>query len=434
MAKRIVMNTFGSLGDLHPHLAIGLGLRARGHEVTIATAEFYREKVEAVGLGFAPVRPDLPDFKSADVVARLMDHYRGPEALVKELLMPAVRETYQDLLSAVNGADLLISHVIPYAAPLVAETTGIPWASLGLAPLCFFSSHDPPVLPQVPWLEHLRFLGRPFFGPLLWFGKAATHSWTQEWRRLRQELKLPPYSGNPLTDSVHSPQLVVAIFSPLLAEIQPDWPAQTRITGFPVYDHHAGVTGLPAEITDFLAAGEAPLVFTLGSAAVLTANDFYDVSAQVAERLGRRAILLVGKETGNTPAHLPRGVVACEYAPFGGLFSRAAAVIHQGGMGTTGHGMRSGRPTLIMPYSHDQFDNAARVRRLGISRTIYRSQYTVPRVVRELRELLENPRYSRRAAEVGSQVSAERGVEAACDTLEAFLRQRTGSARSVTMA
>ncbi len=421
MSRQVVFNTFGSLGDLHPHLGIALGMRDRGHDVTLATAEFYRDKVAATGLKFAPIRPDLPDGKDRDLMARVMDDRKGPEMIVKELMMPTLRETYEDLIRVTQGADLLVSHVIPYAAQLVADKTGIPWASINPAPLCFFSSYDPPVLPPVPGLDRLRFLGRGFFGPLLWLAKRMTKSWCHEWRTLRAELGLRAYNGNPITDGIHSPQLALAIFSRLLAEPQPDWPVNTKMTGFPFYDRHDGSNGLSPELNEFLDAGESPIVFTLGSAAVQTAGNFYDVSARAAERLGRRAILLVGKETGNTPDRLPPGVIACDYAPFTELFPRAAAIVHQGGVGTTGQGMRSGRPTLVMPFSHDQFDNAARVKRLGCSRTIFRRQYTAERAARELQTLLETPAYSTRAAEVGRQVSAERGVDAACDALEEML-------------
>ena len=57
---------------------------------------------------------------------------------------------------------------------------------------------------------------------------------------------------------------------------------------------------------------------------------------------------------------LPKGVVAFDYAPFSLLFPRAAAIVHHGGIGTTGQAMRSGRPSLVMPCAWDQPDNAER--------------------------------------------------------------------------
>jgi UDP:flavonoid glycosyltransferase YjiC (YdhE family) len=163
-------------------------------------------------------------------------------------------------------------------------------------------------------------------------------------------------------------------------------------------------------------------VFTLGSSAVVIGGDFYVESAEAARRLGRRAVLLVGKEGWNQLPHpLPEGVLACEYAPHGELFPHAAAIVHQGGVGTTGQALRAGHPMLVVPFAHDQPDNAFRVARRGVGRVLPRNRYQAARVVRELRLLLETPSYAARAAEVGRQVRAENGVETACNALEGCL-------------
>jgi UDP:flavonoid glycosyltransferase YjiC (YdhE family) len=154
---------------------------------------------------------------------------------------------------------------------------------------------------------------------------------------------------------------------------------------------------------------------------VLTAGPFYERSAAAAKLLGRRAVLIVGKDPANRPASLPEGVAAFDYAPFLELFPRAAAIVHAGGIGTTSLAMRSGRPMLVVPYAHDQFDNAARVARLGIARTISRSGYMPTRVAARLRQLLDNPLYAGRAAGIGERIRREDGVRAACDALEELL-------------
>ena len=115
----------------------------------------------------------------------------------------------------------------------------------------------------------------------------------------------------------------------------------------------------------FVASGPPPVVFTLGSAAVLAAGDFYEVSAKAAIELGIRAVLLIGTDPRNRlRQQLPDSICVAEYAPYSALFSRASLVVHQGGVGTTAQCLRAGKPMLIMPYSHDQPDNARRMRRL----------------------------------------------------------------------
>ena len=252
---------------------------------------------------------------------------------------------------------------------------------------------------------------------MLGFGKRATRFLAKPWYRLRAELRLPPTTdGNPLSDS-HSPDLILALFSKLLADKQPDWPPQTVVTGFPV-SPRAGGTGLPPELARFLDDGPPPIVFTLGTAVGSDAGRFYETSLAAARSLGYRAVF-VGSGVRERLAAGPE-TITLDYARFAELFPRAAVVVHHGGIGTTGLAMQSGRPMLVMPRAWDQPDNAARVARLGIARVLPRHCYTASRVASELRHLLDDA-YRQRALAVRDQVSQEDGVRSACDALEGRL-------------
>jgi len=245
-----------------------------------------------------------------------------------------------------------------------------------------------------------------------------SRKWPEPIYELRRELGLPK-GANPLFDAKHSPDLVLALFSRLLGQEQKDWPPNTRITGFCYYDADAGNQELPPKLAEFLAAGEPPVVFTLGSAAVLAAGRFYEFSARAAIKLGLRAVLLIGSDPRNRPRHpLPESICVAEYAPYSELFSRAAMVVHQGGVGTTAQCMRAGKPMLIMPYSHDQPDNGRRMRRLKVARVIQKANYTPMRVARRLKAMLAQPRFARRAKSVAQQMAHEDGVRTACNALE----------------
>lgn len=416
--RRIVLTTFGSLGDLHPYIAVALGLKERRYEAVIATYGSYRQKIESLGIGFRAVRPDLPDPESdPELMRRSMDRRTGSEFVIRQLMMSVLRESYEDTLAAEEGADLLVSHLLTFTTPLVAEKKGIPWASTVLQPLSLLSAHDPPVFPQLPFLAKLRFLGPAFHHLLFRCGKWSTRSWFEPWHRLRAEVGLSPTSDSPLFEGQNSASLVLALFSKLLADKQPDWPPETVITGFPLYD---GGCGLPPELVDFLGEGRPPIVFTLGSSAAEVGGTFYKESLAAARSLGRRAIV-IGKRIGTEKVALPKGVFACGYAPFSQLFPRATAIVHAGGIGTTGLGMRSGRPMLVVPFAHDQPDNAERLRRLGVARTIPGHRYTAARATAELRRLLDDPSYSQRASEVSGRMRDEDGVRVACDALESML-------------
>jgi UDP:flavonoid glycosyltransferase YjiC (YdhE family) len=425
--KKIVISTIGSFGDVHPYVAIALELKRRGHRPVIATSEIYREKTDALGLELHPMPPDLPSYERPEEVSRmvsdLMDSKRGPERVFKEFINPHLPAMYESLREAVRDADLLVTHVLSLVGPPLVEMTGIKWVSSVLAPISFFSVYDPPVWPQLPALHKLLKLNPAIARGFMRLARWRLDQLAEPVYGMRAGLGLAR-GGNPIMEGQHSPRMVLALFSRALAEPQTDWPPQTRVTGFPFYDRRdrAGdASGLDHALEEFLNKGEPPVVFTLGSSAIWVAEDFYSESVKAAASLGVRGLLLIGEER-NRPAQLPEGVAAFDYAPYGELLPRARAVVHQGGVGTTAQGLRAGIPSLVVPFSHDQFDNGSRVARAGAGRMLPRSKYNASSAARELRAMLTDESYTSRAAEVGRQVRSENGAATAADAIEEVLR------------
>lgn len=419
--SRIVVATLGTLGDLYPMIAIALELRQRGHDVVFVTHQVYQSKLEALGFEFHRMRPDFTAMNDSQEMARMMDLRTGQEYMARQWANPNLRAMYTDLLDVGKGADFIFSGEGVIATPLVAEQLRMRWASSAMVPLSFFSAYDPPVLAPFPALAKLYKLGPIVNRGIISFAKLVSNSWADPIRQLRRELGLSPIKGNPFIENRFSPYLVVALFSSILGQPQPDWAANTVIAGFTFYDGTQGGAELTPELKQFLDAGEPLIVFTLGSAAVMDAGNFYQESIQAAKQLNCRAVLLIGNNS--PPENLSSDILADNYAPYSQVFPRTCAIVHQGGIGTTAQALRAGCPTLIMPYSHDQPDNAARVKRLGTSRTISHKQYSASRVAKELSELLGNPSYAAKAAEIGCIVQAENGVGVACDAIEKQLRE-----------
>jgi UDP:flavonoid glycosyltransferase YjiC (YdhE family) len=417
---RIVITTFGSYGDLHPYLALGRGLKQRGHTVVIATSASYRASVEQAGLELAPIRPDLNDFGPfAEVARRVYDPRKGAQYIVRELMMPSFAATYDDLQAAARGADLLITHALSYAGHLLARAERMRWVSTILSPMVFMSMYEPPLLPPAPWLRSLWRFSPALYRFAFRAMKTAALSWTGPIRAFCKQRRLPLPEAHPLFENQYSPYATLALFSPLLATPQPDWPGNTHVTGFCTYQDTPLAVEVSARIDDFLAHGEAPIVFTLGSSAVYVADDFYAQSIEIARRLKRRALLLTGPRPDAAEA-LDAGpdALAIEYAPYPSVLPRAAAVVHQCGIGTLAHAMHAGHPMLIVPFSHDQPDNAERAARLNIARVIARRRFSVETGAQALDELLANPLYASASREVARKVGMEDGVGTACDVLE----------------
>ncbi len=420
--KRIVFATWGSYGDLHPFMAIAIELKKKGHDCVIASAPIYREKVEAAGLEFAPVRPDLPELNSvqaAEMIRRVSNTVTGPEYLFRELIIPHLDDTYADTLAAVEasgGADLLVSHQVPLVSPIVAEVTGIPRVSCVLSPIGFVSVYDPPTPPQFPPIRSIMALHPWIAMPLMEIGKRSMLPWVEPVQALRRRLGVAR-SSHPIFEGQHSALSVLGLFSKVLSKIQRDFPANTRITGFPFYDEYQE---LRPELNAFLQEGDPPILFTLGSSLVWSADDFFRVSIEATERLGKRALLLVG-DMENVPADLPSTVLAIDYVPHHLVMQRGAVTVHPGGIGTTGQALRAGKPMLVVPHGQDQPDNARRCVELGLARTMTPGSFRVSRVIEELSQLIENPSYSQKAIDAASVINGENGVSSACTEIEKVL-------------
>lgn len=413
---RVLIASFGSLGDLNPYIGLGRALLERGHQPVLAVPGYYVPFVEEAGLRGTAIRPDI-DPAQRDLVRRIMHPLKGAEFLIRELLMPVVHESYEDLDAAAEGVDAIISHPLTFAAPLVAERRRLPWASSVLAPLGFFSRADPPLMAVDPRVAALQRNWPGLYRHLVPMARLATRGWGQHVHDLRRRLGLPP-GGDPVLDGQFSPHLVLALFSSLIAQVQPDWPRSTVVTGAIAWDAVHG--GMPEALAQFLDAGPPPVVFTLGTSAVAAerAGRFYDASLEATSRVGARAVLLIGKHDAHRPGARDRNVFVADWAPHSALFARAAAVVHQGGAGTLHTAMAAGRPMLVVPFAHDQGDNAVRAERLGIARVIFPSRYGAGVVAEQLRSLLEEPHYRMRSEEIGAAVRAEQGARNAVGALE----------------
>lgn len=421
MPPRIVLATAGSLGDLHPFIAVARALKARGLQPEIATSPEYAAKIAAEDLVFHSVGPGLERLKAqmgmdeAELTLRVA---ASNTFLFERMLLPHLEAGAHESLAVAQGASAIVGSTFAAGAGMAADVLDIPFVPVALQPAVVFSAYDPPSLPQAPWLAPSTggwrlALNRATMGLV----RASGDRWTRRIDAIRGRLGLSPRGDNLLLDSLRRRPLALGLYSSLLGELQPDAPETYVLTGYAGYDSEAGGgSSLPSALDAFLNTGPAPLVFTLGSAAVHIPGDFYVQSLAAARRLGRRAVLLVGPAGDLSVADGP-DAIAVAYAPFSLLFSRAAAIVHQGGVGTTQQALRAGRPQLVVPHLGDQFDNAARVVRLGAGATLARPRYRAERVAQVLDRLLSDPGVTETAKRLGVLASREDGAVVAADRI-----------------
>lgn len=319
---------------------------------------------------------------------------------VVELGLQAARPLYEALQR--HQGSLVVSGALAWGARLAAERDGFQQVTLHLAPAVFQSLHQPPV---VPGLEGVPGFARGWLTRTL-SDFAADRLAAPRLNAYRAELGLPPVRQI-FSRWWNSPELILGMFPAWFGPPQPDWPANVQLAGFPRFD---GSEPLSAAAEAFLAAGEAPVVFTAGTGSSHT-EAFFAAASQACRQLGRRGMLLTRQDV-----PVWEDVQRFEYLSFSSLLPRCAALVHHGGIGTLSQGLAAGVPQLVMPMAHDQHDNAERLRRLGAGRVLPFGQND--RLQAELGALLGDAVAAEAACELQRRVLADDGVRNACNLLE----------------
>jgi MGT family glycosyltransferase len=405
----------GSHGDVHPSIAIALELARRGHRCTIATNPHFQSLIEGVGLGFAPLG-EKQALRDAAQTPGVMREYSATTHLIRKLLLPQLPRAIADFDATLRTLkpDVAVLHPLALGAPQVCAKHGVRTVTTALAPIAWMNPDDTPVfLPNQP------------VTPPRW--QSRFQVWAGTWlmrlhldrgvNRCLREAGLPTgrdhmkflCAGGSLNLGLWSEH-----FRPALAS---DAPTQ-RIVGFPWFDRvREEEDNLDSLLSFVEQGGEAPLVFTLGTAGVHVAGSFYEVATRVCDRLRRKGVLLVNQRDYAPKASSPL-VRSFTYAPYSMLFPKAAAVITSGGIGSTAQALRSGRPALIIPFAHDQFDNAARVARLGVGTRLRHTKVNEDRLHQRLQQLLTDASFAKAAAALGPKIAASDGARGAADAIE----------------
>lgn len=419
---KFLLTPIGSHGDVHPFAALARELARRGHDVAVATNENFRPLIERMGVRYIQ-QGSVADYQEILQSPEIWHATKGPRWLFALLVEKPLRDLYQIIADHAGREKFtLVAPPIAFAARVAHDRLGVPLATIHLAPSSLRSVMDPailPGLPMPPWTP--LWLRRSMF----WFADVAiADPICAPMNRFRKQLGLPA-ARRILDQWWNSPQRIIGLFPEWFATAR-DWPPQTRLTGFPLFDEREDHV-LAADIAAFLAEGEAPLVFTPGSANAQGAK-FFQAAVEACRLLQRRALFLTG-HVEHLPRELPTSIQHARYIPFSHVLPRAEALIHHGGIGTTAQALAAGIPQLIMPLGFDQMDNAARCARLGVARSLPPARFTGVRVAQRLRELL-TPDVQQRCREVALRLANNDGVARTCDLIEESGESRNISAQT----
>jgi UDP:flavonoid glycosyltransferase YjiC (YdhE family) len=410
--------TIGSHGDTHPFVGLGTRLRNRGHRVTLAANGLFAPLIEKAGLEFVELGT-AEEYLQALQEPDLWHPIKGFKTVFETGVLPLMPRTYELIeRHAMPGETVLTAHAIAFGARIAHEKLGFPLATIHLAPAVLRSDREPPIFAASGMMRHMpawvnRLLYRYVFDAL-----AVDPVLARPINAFRAEVGLPasPRAKRIIDQWWNSPQLVVGLFPQWFAPLASDLPPQMRLVGFPLYDER-GVEALPARLESFLEAGEPPIAFTFGSAMTHAASELA-ASAAACRLAGRRGLLLT-RHREQVPTDLPNGVIHVDYAPFSELLPCCAALVHHGGIGTTSQALAAGVPQLIVPFAHDQHDNADRVRRLGCGAEMRPRHYrAAAKVAAVLGKLLGDAKVPARCREVAAWFKGRDPLGEACDLIE----------------
>jgi sterol 3beta-glucosyltransferase len=423
---RIVITTAGSRGDVQPCVALGLGLKEAGNEVTVASWAPFRALVEGRGLAFHPVDGPDPD----RLVGALVDAGRNPmkyAGAFRKLLSPHVARGFQDCLAACRNADAVIYTPLGFAGYMAAEHLRLPAIGSVVAPLFVRSRRFPSAM-----------LGRPPGGSALVEAPGVgtlynhlSHLAVEQlyWRTvqplvsdLRDEVGLPPMPPllGPLGRMHRERRPFLLGWSGHVLPGDPQQEGWRHTTGYWFLDHDRDWQP-PEELRRFLDSGEPPVSLGLGSMSGIGSTRTGRIVALTAEALGRasRRGVLLSNHTGLDDARLPDDVMrVTDDVPYDWLLPRVAVAVHHGGAGTTAEALRAGVPSVVVPAVPDQAFWGWRVATLGAGPApIPPKRLTTERLSATILQAATDPEMRRRCRLLGEKISAEDGTGRA---VEAF--------------
>lgn len=410
---RFLFATIGSHGDVHPLIAVAQALVARGHEAIIAANPHFESLIRGAGVAFAPIGRPMA-IQQLVRAPGAMAPVAGTLRLIRSVVLPALQDdaaSFDDALRTLRP-DLAVLHPLCLAGAVVCEQHRVPFAVAMLAPLGWWNPHDSPA--SGPWSRTSHSPRLAKFGLFVGRGLSAIGV-DPGVNRLRRERGLQAGSGH-FVRLCRGGIVNLGLWSPHFRALLEGDPPAARVCGFTWFDQVHEREEESAHVERFFAGGPAPIAFTLGTASVHVAERFYEDAAEACARLGRRGLLLVGRREYG-PRRPGPDVAVVEYAAFSRVFPRCEIVVHHGGIGTTAQALRAGRPALVVPMSHDQFDNAARVWRLGVGQRLRHAKCTADLLVARLRTLFDEPQYFVRAAELATKLATEDGAGCAAEAL-----------------
>ncbi len=421
---KILIATFGGMGDVLPYVALGRGLLSRGHSVTLCANSRFEEMARRYGLDYAYMNNGFSELIESAAGRQAFEDMASWWGTIKTMakmarqIGPLQRRTLDDAWAAARQTEpeVILYHSKLVAAIHFADKVGARAIAAPLFPQWIPTADFPAV--GFPALALGRGYNRLTYRIVARLTRMIAGRYIRRWRRAN-DLPPAPYGADPMRDPSGQPIPMIHAYSAHLVPTPADWPPHATTCGTWFLDQWQDWQPSP-ELLDFLAAGDPPVYVGFGSMAGRQPQRLAKLVPEALKQAGARGILASGWG-GLEAESLPDYILKLDHAPHDWLFPQMAAVVHHGGSGTTAAGLRAGRPTIVCPFFGDQPFWGARVQALGVgSQPIPQKKLTAEGLATALREVLEDPSFAQRAAALGRKINHEDGIGQAIDSIESL--------------
>jgi sterol 3beta-glucosyltransferase len=416
---RITLLALGTRGDVQPAIALALGLRDAGHDVTIHAGHDFADWIRAYGLRCAPNAVSVTALMRSPDGLRWMangTNKRLEARFMQKLMQQHGAALAEGMWEASQDAEAIISGFVslPFAFAL-EDALGIPHITAVLQPLMPTRSRTGFASPFIT--SHDTILNRWYARFGLWatwqfvFGRQAN--------QFRQRLDLPTMGPGTFVRRVEAVPMING-FSDVIVPRPDDWPAHVQVAGYWRLPQDADWEAPPA-LRRFLAEGPRPIAIGFGSMAAPDPEGTQQLILEGVRLAGARAVVLSGW-SGMADAAPHADVLVLDSAPHDWLYPRMAAVVHHGGAGTTSAAFHAGVPQFVVPHISDQPYWGQRTVALGVGpHPVARTALTAGGLAAAIRQMVGNQTMAANAQAIAAQLAGEDGVARAVAFINAHL-------------
>lgn len=412
----IVILTIGSRGDFQPYCAIAIGLKEKGHSVTLASSPNFASFAARFNIPFFSISGDFQELLGSPNGLKLLEGNRV-ELIEEDVLWQQKLDAWE----ACQGSDLIVFSPIAVWGYHIAEALNIPGIFATPIPLSrtrefAFLKFAQRTHQLIPGLRNL--LSYRLINILIW------RRYAKNINRFRQDvLKLPKILsllGPTYRYRSGLPMPVINCYSAAVVPPPSDWNDSFHQAGYCFLDTAASFEP-PSALQEFLDKDPKPFYVGFGSMIPRYPEQLAQTIISAFAATGQRAILCSGWGDISKEA-LPPFIYPLKEIPHEWLFPKVIAAVHHGASGTTAATLRAGIPSIVVPFFADQPIWGERLEQLGVNPATHPCmELTSDRLADSIRRIVEDNSFYQRAQQLKMQIAEENGVEKAVSVIESYL-------------